>query len=255
MFICKMRSKLLYYLPVAFIEGAAVMAVELIGAKLISPWFGSSLYVWAAVLGVTMMGLAGGYFAGGFLSEKMKSPSGLFSLLTLAAFFTALMPLSGPWIIEYSHHLDPRAGALLSACTFILPPMLLFGTISPMLIRLSTPTTEKTGRVSGTLYAVSTLGGVFATFLLGFYLIPLLGLKKPILLFAGLTLLPAMAYTFTKRFTASKVLFSLVGITALIITLAAIAPISDYFLPDFDALPQPSSPPISPIHTPTLTLP
>ena len=36
------------------VEGGALMATELIGAKLIAPFYGTSVYVWAAVLATTL---------------------------------------------------------------------------------------------------------------------------------------------------------------------------------------------------------
>ena len=49
------------------------MAAELLGAKMLAPYFGSSLYVWATVLAITLGGLAAGYFMGGILSYKSKN--------------------------------------------------------------------------------------------------------------------------------------------------------------------------------------
>ncbi|MBK6986726.1 MAG: hypothetical protein IPH32_19195 [Bacteroidetes bacterium] len=48
-----------FYFVLSFIEGGAVMATELLGAKMLAPYFGSSLYVWATVLAITLGGLAG----------------------------------------------------------------------------------------------------------------------------------------------------------------------------------------------------
>ena len=67
-----------FFFLLSFIEGGAVMATELLGAKMLAPYFGSSLYVWATVLAVTLGGLAIGYFLGGLLSFKTKTPLTLF---------------------------------------------------------------------------------------------------------------------------------------------------------------------------------
>ncbi len=48
------------------------MAVELVGAKLLAPYFGTSLYVWAAALGTTLGGLTLGYFFGGRLRSVVS---------------------------------------------------------------------------------------------------------------------------------------------------------------------------------------
>src|SRR5688572_19275703 len=89
-------------LVLSFIEGAAVMAAELCGAKLLAPVFGSSLYVWAAVMGITLAALAGGYFFGGWLTENKTDPSKtLFRILGAASLFLLMMPV-------FSYYLVPR---------------------------------------------------------------------------------------------------------------------------------------------------
>jgi predicted membrane-bound spermidine synthase len=188
-----MKSRSGIYLLVAFIEGASVMAVELLGARMIAPWFGASLYVWASVLGVTMTGLAGGYFLGGRISAGMKSNNALFVLLALASFFTAIMPYSSGWIMQLTLHWDVRWGSLFSSLVFLFPPMLLMGMISPVIVRLCASSPEQSGKVAGTVYAVSTIGGIICTFITGFVIIPHWGLKMPALVFAGLLALPAIA--------------------------------------------------------------
>ena len=70
-----------FFFLLSFIEGGSVMAAELLGAKMLAPYFGSSLYVWASVLAITLGGLAVGYFAGGILSYKSKNPLTLFYVL------------------------------------------------------------------------------------------------------------------------------------------------------------------------------
>ena len=93
-----LKDKKFYFL-LSFIEGASVMATELLGAKMLAPYFGSSLYVWATVLAITLGGLAVGYFFGGVLSYKNKNPFTLFYVLILAAVFTVLMPYTSKIVL------------------------------------------------------------------------------------------------------------------------------------------------------------
>src|SRR6202000_1767641 len=94
-----MQKKLLF---LSCIEGAAVMAAELCGARLLAPIFGSSLYVWASVMGITLAALAGGYFFGGWITASSKIPfKRLFQVLMLASLFLLLMPV-------LSYYLVPR---------------------------------------------------------------------------------------------------------------------------------------------------
>src|ERR1039458_10759485 len=87
-----MNKKIFFY-SLSFLEGASVMAAELLGAKMLAPYFGTSLYVWSAVLAVTLGGLAMGYFAGGIFSEKKNTERNLYYILLASAIFLIAMPL------------------------------------------------------------------------------------------------------------------------------------------------------------------
>jgi spermidine synthase len=75
---------------------------------------------------------------------------------------------------------------LLSTLVVLVPAVFLLGASSPLFIRLQANTAADAGKVSGTVYAVSTAGGISATFLCGFYLIPAIGLQNTLLLFGAL---------------------------------------------------------------------
>jgi predicted membrane-bound spermidine synthase len=172
------KSKKFYFL-LSFIEGASVMAAELLGAKMLAPYFGSSLYVWASVLGITLGGLAAGYYVGGILSYKSKNPFTLYYVLLSAAVFTVVMPFTSKiilWLIG-SHSLIPSV--IASAFLILLPPVFLMGMVSPLIIRAITKDIEQAGKAAGAIYAISTVGGILATFTFGFYIIPTFGLTKP----------------------------------------------------------------------------
>ncbi|MFI5149120.1 MAG: fused MFS/spermidine synthase [Bacteroidia bacterium] len=171
------RPYLFYIL--SFIEGAAVMAAELLGAKMLAPYFGSSLYVWATVMAITLGGLAMGYFCGGLLSYKKKGPLVLYYVMFLASVLVMLMPFTSKMILTLigAHALLPSV--ILSASIFLLPPIFMMGMVSPLIIRSITTHIDHAGRSAGAIYAISTLGGICSTFLTGFWIIPSFGLMKP----------------------------------------------------------------------------
>jgi len=189
------RSKLRdFLLLLSFLEGGAVMAVELLGAKMLAPYFGTSMPVWAAALGLTLGGLTAGYFSGGRLSLRFgKDPTGLFVILSIAGILIAVMPASGAWIMQHTVSWDLRIGAILSLLLFMVPPLVLLGTVSPVIIELITTDTSQAGNAAGTVYAISTLGGILATFVCGFWFIPAFGIRLPSLVFGALVLLPSVA--------------------------------------------------------------
>lgn len=155
------------------------MGAELLGAKMLAPYFGSSLYVWASVLAITLGGLAAGYFAGGIMSYKSKNPFALFYVLIAAATFTVLMPFSSK-IVLWAIGLHSLIPSVIASSIFILfPPVFMMGMVSPLIIRAITTDVEQSGRAAGAIYAISTLGGIIATFAFGFFIIPAFGLTIP----------------------------------------------------------------------------
>jgi predicted membrane-bound spermidine synthase len=200
-------TKLRFLFALAFIEGASVMACELLGAKMISPFFGSSLYVWAAVLGITLFGLMSGYYTGGYLSEKYKREELLYWILILAGLFLAIMPYTSQWIMTKNIDMDIRWGSTLSLLIFMFPPLLFMGMTSPVIINMINTKVDETGKSAGSVYAVSTLGGIVATFLVGFYMLPEFGIKWPCFIFGFLlAIFPMIALVKGKTYKALALL-------------------------------------------------
>ncbi|MDI1353329.1 MAG: fused MFS/spermidine synthase [bacterium] len=182
-----MKKKLLL---LSFIEGAAVMAAELCGAKLLAPIFGSSLVVWASVMGITLAALAAGYFFGGRISHQTKNHrQTLFRILAGAALFITLMPVLSYYLVPRISYLPFLSGVVLSTFSILFFPIFFLGAASPLFIVLQTHKETEAGRVSGTVYAVSTAGGILATFLCGFFIIPVFGLSQCLIFFGSLLLL------------------------------------------------------------------
>lgn len=205
-----------FYFLLSFIEGGSVMAAELLGAKMLAPYFGSSLYVWATVLAVTLGGLALGYYLGGMVSYKSKNPLTLFYVLIAAAVFTVLMPFTSKvvlWAIGL-HALIPSV--IFSSVCILLPPVLMMGMVSPLIIRAITSEADQSGRAAGAIYAVSTVGGILSTFGFGFYVIPHFGLTFPsIITGVVLGIIPA-CMVFLNNEKGKSIGFFLLGIWALI---------------------------------------
>jgi spermidine synthase len=177
-----MQRKLLL---LSFLEGAAVMAAELCGARLLAPIFGNSLYVWAVVMALTLGALATGYFVGGKLSMQVDRRAQLLALLlSSACIFLLFMPVFSFYVIPRLSYLSFFSGMALSAFLLLLPPVFLLGATSPLFISLQTDDSAESGKISGSVYAISTAGGILATVTCGFIFIPQLGLQYTLVLFA-----------------------------------------------------------------------
>ncbi|MBL7897047.1 MAG: fused MFS/spermidine synthase [Crocinitomicaceae bacterium] len=200
-----------FLFTLAFIEGASVMACELFSAKMIAPFFGGSIYVWAAVLGITLFALMSGYYSGGYISARKKSENTVYWVLILAGIFMMMMPYTSVWIMTANLNMSVQLGSTVSLLIFMFPPLLLMGMTSPLIINLINTQLDETGKSAGSVYAISTMGGIVATFLVGFYLLPEFGIKTPCFLFgAALLILPLIALLRSKIFSAGLVLIPVI---------------------------------------------
>lgn len=195
------KRNFLYLL--SFIEGGSVMACELFSAKMIAPFFGGSLYVWAAVLGVTLFALMSGYYIGGFVSQKFKKETGVYWILLTAGFFLMIMPYTAVSSMTANIDMSVQWGSTLSLLIFMFPPLLLMGMTSPLIINLINTNVDQTGKSAGSVYAISTLGGIIATFSVGFYLLPEFGIKWPCFLFGVFLAVIPLVMLVKSRFFAA----------------------------------------------------
>lgn len=163
----------------AVLEGATVMAVELLAARMVAPYFGSSLYVWGTVIGFTLLALAIGYFAGGVIVDKYSGPDTLLWVLLTASVFLMLMHVSSPLLTIAFANIDPGAAVILVSMALIVPALLFMGMVPTFLIRKVSTTADSAGTNTGLVYAISSASGIVALPLFGFFIIPRYGLTLP----------------------------------------------------------------------------
>lgn len=169
---------------ISFVEGASVMAAEICGAKLLAPFFGSSLYVWSSVMAITLGGLASGYFIGGKLSLRANKEKTLLFVLIAAVCSLCMMPFLTSLFLILASSLSLIPAVIISVFFLLFPTMMCMGATSPLIISILTHDVNNSGENSGRVYAISTVGGILATFLCGFYLIPNIGVQLSLIGFA-----------------------------------------------------------------------
>lgn len=154
-------------------SGFFVMSVELLGGRLLAPTFGSSIYVWGALITIFMLALSIGYLAGGRWSMHSPSLRRLGVILLLAAVTTLpTLVFSGDLLDAVAEAIpDPRFGSLLGAATLFFVPTVFSGMVSPYAVRLNVDDRATSGRHAGQLYFVSTFGSAAGTLLTSFYLV------------------------------------------------------------------------------------
>jgi len=168
-------------------SGFFVMGIELLGGRLLAPYFGSSIYVWGAIISVFMLALSLGYLCGGRASLYAPSLARLALILLLAAITVLPVLLFGDALLEWiSLQLtDPRFGSLAAAALLFFVPTGISGMVSPYAVRLLVADEASAGNDAGKLYFVSTFGSAAGTLLTSFYLVLYFEVNR-ILLFMAL---------------------------------------------------------------------
>src|SRR5713101_1706858 len=195
-----------------FVSGASSLAVEFSGSRLLAPYFGTSLFVWANLIGLILLYLTIGYYLGGRLADRYPRPEVLYTLTIIAAFLISLIPFISKPILEWSqssfatYSVGVFYGSLISVILLFAVPMILLGCVSPFAIRLRIERLGKSGRTAGQLYAISTAGSILGTFLPVLFLIPTIGTYRTFFTFAVALLLVSIVGLASTRFdsTASR---------------------------------------------------
>lgn len=197
------------FLATVFVTGASVLVIELVGTRILAPYFGSGIYTWSALIAITMAALALGYKIGGDIADRYPNTSILYTLCAAAGTWTALTfwlaELFLPSLVQFD---DMRYGVLISSFLLFFPSLFLLGTICPFCIRLLDRSREQAGSTSGMVFSISTAGSLLGALGTGFTLIPNFG-TQAIFTFCGLFLIAfsLVGFVFTRRY--KTVMFAL----------------------------------------------
>lgn len=190
-----------YLLLTAGAAGAVVMVIEVVGSRIVGPFFGVSLFVWTSLITVTLLALALGYALGGLACDRRPAPAVLYVLLFLAGLAVLLVPWLKVPVLRACVPLGLRAGSLAASALLFGPCLALLGCVSPYVVRLATRDVAHVGRTVGLFAAVSTGGSFLGTLATGFVLIAYVGASRVFTLAGALLLLLSAGYfvTFARR--------------------------------------------------------
>jgi len=163
---------------VVSVSGASVLALEILGTRILGPFYGVSLFLWSALITVTLASLALGYVIGGRWADKGPRLERLCVLLLFAGLWTIAVPWLKTPLLTFGEALGLRLAVLIAATVLFFPPLALLGMTGPYAIRLQASGLEKVGTTAGYIYAVSTAASVAAALLVGFFLIPSVGVLR-----------------------------------------------------------------------------
>ncbi len=177
-------------MPVVFAGGMSSIGIELATSRLLAPYFGTSTFIWANLIGLTLAYLSLGYYLGGRLADRYASASLLYMITTMAGVAAAMIPFLARPVLRSSlgaiDNVDAGAfyGSLIGVIVLLAVPVTLFGFVTPFAIRLRATGVESAGSTAGRVWAVSTVGSIAGSFLPVLVLIPLVGTRNTFLIMA-----------------------------------------------------------------------
>jgi spermidine synthase len=208
-----------------FIAGGALLGLEIASSRVLAPFFGNSLYVWGALIGVVLAGLSTGYWVGGIVADRYPRPALLVGVLGLGGLLVLTIPFVDGWVLDRVVDWDPgpRLNPLVATIALFGLPSFILGTASPVAVRLRASSIENLGHTAGRLFAISTAGSIAGTFATAFWLIPELGTDQVLAAAAVALLLAAAAVALVERLAVALALsLALAGVS--IGAVASLAP-------------------------------
>lgn len=173
--------------PLVFVAGATTMSTEMCASRLLGPFFGASILIWANIIGLILIYLCAGYFLGGRIVDRHPSLRLLAWLMLAAAVSIGILPFIAQPFLSAAVSAFSRAsvGAFLGSFGAVMAlfslPITLLGMASPFAVRLAVTSVDQAGRVAGRMYALSTAGSIVGVFLPVVILIPFAGTRRTML--------------------------------------------------------------------------
>ena len=176
------------------VAGMASLAVEMAASRLLAPFFGTSLYSWAILIGLILAYLTLGYWLGGKLADSRPTRRPFFALNAVAALTVALTAVLASPLLGGALATTERLplglfwGTVAGCLGLFALPTILLGCVSPYAIRLSVAGVAGSGNTAGTVFALTTIGSLIGTFGAVFLLIPNVGTRATLYVFAAILL-------------------------------------------------------------------
>src|SRR5947207_3467403 len=161
-----------YLYLTATVTGAAIMIVEILGAKMLAPYVGTSHFVWTAQIAVTLVALAAGYYAGGRLVDRSPKLGKLYGCVLVAAIYLCGSVVAIKSVAYWCLDFKLALGSLLASALLFFVPLALLAMVGPFFVRALTVSVSSVGGNVGRLTALSTLGSFVGTVPIGYVLIP-----------------------------------------------------------------------------------
>ncbi|MDP3900841.1 MAG: fused MFS/spermidine synthase [bacterium] len=187
------KFKIWYLYITVFATGAAILIIEILGTRVISPFYGTTIFVWSSLIIVTLSALALGYWLGGKIADRRPDVRIFYSLVLTAGIATSLIMKIDQPILVFADRFGFQFGPLVATFILFSVPLFLLGALTPFIVRLRMKLPERAGESSGNIFAIATLGSLAGALLAGFVLMPRFSLSAIFFFIAGFLIIIAFA--------------------------------------------------------------
>ena len=169
--------RLTAFYALVFFAGILSMGFQIVASRELSPVFGSSIIVWSFLISTFLVAFSAGSFVGGlFCHPDQLVPLRVWvtiSAIAVAGFCVNTF-LREPVLSAIETNIDSLNIGVAAACLVLfLPPVLALSSLHPLAVQLHAQLTGKaSGRSSGTVYGISTLGNIAGVMLTALVLVP-----------------------------------------------------------------------------------
>jgi spermidine synthase len=172
------------------------MIIEILGAKMLAPYVGTSHFVWTAQIAVTLCALAAGYYAGGRMVDKVQNLARLYWCIMAASLYLFVATLMVRPVAYACLSLNLAIGSLAASTILFFIPLSLLSMTAPFCSRVIATAVATVGATVGRVTSIGTVGSLIGTILIGYLLIPFLPNSSIMFMTAAALLLVAAGYFF-----------------------------------------------------------
>lgn len=174
-------------LAIGFLLGVCLMGAEMAAIRMMTPYFGSGIEIWASMIATVMLAMMAGYYTGGMLADRKPSTVVLGGAMVIAGLYVFVVPTLGvptlDWVLQ---NVGYDVGAsLLASVLLLFVPMTLLSFFSPFAVRLLLSDAQHGGRVAGSVYSITTVGNIVGTLGTALFMMRFFGNQHIMYIFAA----------------------------------------------------------------------
>ena len=157
------------------------MGLQLLASRVLAPFFGNSIFVWASLITTFLAAFSTGSFVGGVVSSRLLSSQKKITLglMVIGSGWLIFDSLAGYAISDwFDLRIDNLPTKLIAVCLLLyFVPVAVLSALTPICVGFYDRKEMSAGRSSGMVNCVSTLGNIAGVLITAFAFIPTFGVR------------------------------------------------------------------------------